>query len=774
MSRQRPNTYDDASSQSRPGRPTSASRLRPQSATNGSRHWESRKDKKQEKHDGASMSARARPQSSSVGRRQMGSRKEYKPNYMSVSFALSSGSDSPKKKKNKTTATNKKHKQQDPFPLPRHHKKNAASSDIYSSDSDAVDTESDDGNRSSNNKIKGGENGKVKKADSAGQRRLGGKRKPRDPQSRAEKEEKQSKPTPDPRPWRHGMSKAKLSRAKAKTRPPSTRSKAAESAYDSDDFEDDGGEEKAAAPKGGTRKQRAPRRPRSAMAPSAAHRSAVARLEAKNRALKMQVARLKRKVKSPRARRASPPSHRSPSRSPTRSSGYNAGYQRRRRRRPRTKKRGATARRKPPRARPATAASASSDIPLNDMKILKLMMGSENAKTSKQRKKIVHDYRMKMKEKSWDARTHSGGGIPQYDATSDRHCLWMKRDGRQARARGRFPTLESSPETIARVTGDWGAGLASSGAAAAPERPQSAFSSSTKALISQLRLNLFSSSGPRLKPPSPRKVHSARGERDMPSGGSKAAAEWNPLVKGKKKFQKRAEDWLRRLAPAQTEGESILSEAQSHKGDPTSSSSSNQIETPRDVDWATTALYADAQDVQSDAKWSDVERDQYDRVYATVRGASVSADELEAAKSQLSQLWTALHFPQTEVESFTASYFQQRSTKSYCQIVAQLTRLLNYRAQVVKMLKCVIKREDLVASLVQMLDGSGAEDAPRPENVTAVSRAADSMYVMRELTAQLQSMIQGWKSALPWNETFIVDGVDYLAKMEIDLPAPRS
>ena len=171
----------------------------------------------------------------------------------------------------------------------------------------------------------------------------------------------------------------------------------------------------------------------------------------------------------------------------------------------------------------------------------------------------------------------------------------------------------------------------------------------------------------------------------------------------------------------------------------------------------------------------EIEEQQFNNLYLAVHNPNQLHGAFLSAKNQLEALWEELDFPQAERIRLSTAYFNSRSCSvnpaHYASVLAEITRLLQYRTLVLQLLRCICQRENLVGKLKKILcDNDSATMAKLNLRYSrkAVAAAMNQMAAVRELDKDISAMVKWWRCALEWNDSFMFNGEDYLVKIKRD------
>jgi hypothetical protein len=122
---------------------------------------------------------------------------------------------------------------------------------------------------------------------------------------------------------------------------------------------------------------------------------------------------------------------------------------------------------------------------------------------------------------------------------------------------------------------------------------------------------------------------------------------------------------------------------------------------------------------------------------------------------ELERLWADVHFPFKQRVRFAKMYLQEPSIAAYTHLRTQITKLCNYRLNLVRLIGAIAEREELLYSVQRRIDRLGS-----------VERHA--MLQLCQLTYVVSDRLKAWKKAYDFNDVFVYSSTDYEVKMARD------
>ena len=389
----------------------------------------------------------------------------------------------------------------------------------------------------------------------------------------------------------------------------------------------------------------------------------------------------------------------------------------------------------------------------------------------RQRQKLRKQIRRE-RELAWNCSNPiTSRGIPEYDPRSDQHCRWMSTPGVQKLIATSYANaLSTDPRAVASTTAQRRDGT---------RRTHRLHGKFQAHMDAQDMLQLAVDRTP--TPPAKKPLRKVRG-KEVPHhvGGAKSlrgnVAPGSPQSRGRDGFTYTEGSISTNTAvAAETEQLRTHSNAEDAKA--------GGAVMPRD--WAASPFFEEARRQVEESAGTrnnylapkEVEEEQFNNLYMAVHNPGQLRGAFLSAKGQLEALWEELDFPRDERERLAAAYFNTSprgavNPAHYASVLAEITRLLQYRTLVLQLLRCICQRENLVQKLKKILcDNDSATMAKLNLRYSrkAVAAAMNQMAAVRELDKDIWGMIKWWRSALAWNEEFVFNGEDYMVKMKRDL-----
>jgi len=155
-------------------------------------------------------------------------------------------------------------------------------------------------------------------------------------------------------------------------------------------------------------------------------------------------------------------------------------------------------------------------------------------------------------------------------------------------------------------------------------------------------------------------------------------------------------------------------------------------------------------------RWQQLAADSSKHILSSA--ASSPSDEslqksFQSSCVRLEQLWDELFYPEQERDRIRNTIFMEASRDNYQAVSDQVEDALRYRSKVVRALRYIKRREEL---LEQVEDG-------------AVVLNADSVDRLLGMTFDCFRAIADWKEAYFWNKVFLYKEIDYEQKLKQDL-----
>jgi len=135
-------------------------------------------------------------------------------------------------------------------------------------------------------------------------------------------------------------------------------------------------------------------------------------------------------------------------------------------------------------------------------------------------------------------------------------------------------------------------------------------------------------------------------------------------------------------------------------------------------------------------------------------------------RSSLRKLWTELHIPDADRLSFIVDRFREATSENIEILQEEVKRLTSQREIILRVLRCIEKREEAVKRLSTMC--AGFQHRGTSNRILFGTQIQEVLQLIRYTTLETVEVIVDWKRSMNTDQPFMWKSQNYLERIKID------